>query len=187
MKALITATTIPLFKLLLSVYFFNWIWTFSVPLELLHTIVGRIQLDIALQGTGVVRNVTTFEDNLKLCNNLKQIHELATQIQEVKEAIADSVEAPKTLLYSLFNHFKLKGEPVSTFHATSDEEIQALWEKIKKVNDTVSSKGTNAKSLESKNAARLHAISLHLSSLHIQCSEVHRFKLYTLQTPSTPS
>lgn len=71
-------------------------------------------------------------------------------IQEVKEAIADSVEASKTLLYSLFNHLKLNGEPVSTFNATSDEEIQALWEEIKKVDDTVSLEDTNVKSLESK-------------------------------------
>ena len=74
-------------------------------------------LNIALQGTGVVSSVTTFEDNLKSCNNLKQIRELATQIPEVKEAIADSVEAPKAVLSSFFNRLKLKGEPVSTFHA----------------------------------------------------------------------
>lgn len=70
-------------------------------------------LNIALQGAGVVRSKTAFEDNLKSCNNLKQIREIATQIPQIKEAITDSVEAPKALLYSLFNRLKLKGEPVS--------------------------------------------------------------------------
>ena len=105
-------------------------------------------LNLALQGVGVVCRETRYEDNLNTCKNMKQIRELATQLPEVKEAIKDSLKACKVLLYSLFSCLKLKGEPLTSFNAASDEEIHELWEEIKKVDDTVAQKDTNAKSLQ---------------------------------------
>ena len=68
---------------------------------------------------------------------MKQIRELATQLPEVKEAITESLEACKVLLYSLFSRLKLKSEPLTSFNAASDEEIHELWEEVNKVDDTV--------------------------------------------------
>ena len=57
-------------------------------------------LNIALQGTGIARCATVYEDNLRSCNSMKQIQMLAEEIPGVKSAITDSVQAPKSLLYS---------------------------------------------------------------------------------------
>ena len=55
-------------------------------------------LNLALQGAGIARHVTRFEDQLKACNNTKQIHLLTSQILGLNEAVTDSLEAPKSLL-----------------------------------------------------------------------------------------
>ncbi len=106
-------------------------------------------LNLALQGAGVgvARRATTFEDQLKACNNMKQIRSLAEQVPGLKDAIADSLEAPKTLLYSLFGRLKLKDEPVCEFHASSDHDIDAFWEEIRKVDETLTQNDTTTKQL----------------------------------------
>ena len=104
-------------------------------------------LNLALQGAGMARRETAFEDQLKSCNNMKQIRLLAEQVPGLKDAIADSLETPKTLLYSLFRRLKLKDEPVREFYASSDHDIDAFWEEITKVDETLTQNDTTTKLL----------------------------------------
>ncbi len=104
-------------------------------------------LNLALQGAGVARRATTYEDQLKSCSNTKQIRLCAEQVPGLQDAIADSLEAPKTLLYSLFRRLKLKDEPVREFHASSDCDIDAFWDVIREVDDTLTQNDTTAKLL----------------------------------------
>ena len=94
-------------------------------------------LNLALQGAGVARRATTYEDQLKSCSNTKQIRLCVEQVPGLKVAIADSLEAPKTLHYSLFRRLKLKDEPVREFHASSDCDIDAFWDVIREVDETL--------------------------------------------------
>ena len=50
-------------------------------------------LNLALQGA---RRSADFEDQLKPCNNMKQICLLAAEVAGLKDAIYDSLESPKT-------------------------------------------------------------------------------------------
>ena len=90
-------------------------------------------LNLALQGAGVARRVTTYEDQLKACSNTKQIYLCAEQVPGLNDAIADSLEAPNTLLYSLFRKLKLKDKVVREFHASSDHDIDTFWDVIEDV------------------------------------------------------
>lgn len=101
-------------------------------------------LNVALQGAGISRRETSFEDQLKACNNTKQIRSLAAQVPGLKEAVIDSLEAPKSLLCSLFTRLKLK-EPLHVFHASSDQAIDDLWKEIHKVDETLSREDTTVR------------------------------------------
>lgn len=104
-------------------------------------------LNLALQGAGVARRATTYDDQLKACSNMKQIRLCVEQISGLKDAIVDSLEAPKSLLYSLFRRLKLKDEPVCEFHASSDHDIDAFWEEIRQVDETLTQNDTTTKLL----------------------------------------
>ena len=104
-------------------------------------------LNLALQGAGIARRETNFEDQLKACSNTKQIRLLAAQVPGLKEAVIDSLEAPKSLLCSLFTRLKLKEEPLRVFHASSDLEIDDLWKEIHKVDETLGREDTTVKLL----------------------------------------
>ena len=81
---------------------------------------------------------------------MKKIRNLAAETAGLKEAVVDSLESPKTLLYSLFSRRKLKDEPVCNFHASSDHDIDAFWAEILKVDETL----TRVTQLSSKSCRR---------------------------------
>ena len=126
-------------------------------------------LNLALQGAGIARNATSYEDRLKACSSMKQIRELAEKIPDVKAAVLDSVEDSKILLYSLFDRLKLKGEPFNHFCPASDIEIQSLWEEIKKVDDTMTVLDTTTKALLSRRKLQ-DFIQSHCNSRHYMFS-----------------
>ena len=103
-------------------------------------------LNIALQGIGVVRNETDHDNQLKNCNNMKQVCDLAQRVPELEEAVLDPMEDTKALMYSLFMHLKLKDEPILTFHAASQDDIAALQDKVKLIDDSMDPKNTQKQS-----------------------------------------
>ena len=104
-------------------------------------------INIALQGIGVVRNETEYDDKLKNCNNMKQVRDLAQKVPELERAVLDSMEDMKALMYSFFMRLKLKEEPFHTFHAASQEDITALQDKIKLIDESIDPKNTNKQSV----------------------------------------
>ena len=129
-------------------------------------------LNLALQGAGVARRATTYEDQLKACSNMKQIRLCAEQVPGLKDAIADSLEAPKTLLYSLFRRLKLKDEPVREFHASSDHDIDTFWDVIRQVDETLTR--------NEEEVTGLLRYPLQAPALHVQCDEMYRHQLLSL-------
>ena len=101
-------------------------------------------LNIALQGVGVVRNETDYDDQLKNCNNMKQVRDLAQRIPEVEQAaVIDSMEDTKALMYSLFTHLKLKDEPFQPFYAACEEDMDTFQDTVKLIDESVDPKNTN--------------------------------------------
>ena len=95
----------------------------------------------------MTRRETAFVDQLKSCNNMKQICLFAEQVPELKDAMADSLEAAKTLLYSPFRKLKLKDEQVHEFYASSDHDIDTFWEEITRMDEILTQKDTTTKLL----------------------------------------
>ena len=103
-------------------------------------------LNIALQGMGVVRNETEYDDQLKKCNNMKQVRDLAQKVPQLEQVVLDSMEDMKAHMYSLFMRLKLNEEPFYTFHVASREDITALQDKIKLIDESIDPKNTNKQS-----------------------------------------
>ena len=53
------------------------------------------------------------------------------------EDILDALEQPKSLLSSLFSRLKLKEKPFSVFVAATEEEIQSLWDNVRKIDGSL--------------------------------------------------
>ena len=107
-------------------------------------------LNIALQGIGIVRNETSYDDQLQSCNNMKEVRNLAERFPELKVAVIDSVQDMKALVYSLFMRLKLKDESFLTFHAASQEDLAALQEKVKVIDDSIDPTDTRKQSAMNK-------------------------------------
>lgn len=76
---------------------------------------------------------------------------------------------------------------MNQFRAASDEEIDTLWEEIKKLDDTVTQQRHYHKlSFTGEEAARFLPESLQTSPLHVQSEKVHNSQLYGVQAPSSP-
>lgn len=91
-------------------------------------------LNIALQGVGCMREpLVDHEAELKRCNTLKSIRELATKIPEVKDEVLGSVQSMKDLMSSMFRRLKLKDTYFQTDDPATEDEMTALWENVLKV------------------------------------------------------
>ena len=86
---------------------------------------------------------TDYDDQLKNCNNMKQVRELSHRICEVEQAVLDSIEDTKALIYSLFMHLKLKDEPLQPFYAANQDDIRAFQDIIKLSDESVDPLHTN--------------------------------------------
>ena len=64
---------------------------------------------------------------------MKQIRELAKSLPDMEKDIVDALEQPKSLLSSLFSRLKLKEKPFLVFIAATEEEIQRLWDNVRKI------------------------------------------------------
>ena len=94
-------------------------------------------LNIAFQGMGVVRGETAYDDQLKNCNNMKQVRSLAQSVPELESAVLDSMENTKALAYSLITRLKLKDEPFQTFLAASQDEMKEFQDKVKLIDNSI--------------------------------------------------
>ena len=107
-------------------------------------------MNLALQGVGIARGQTAFEDHLQRCKNIKQIRDRAKTVPGLEIDILDSLERPKRLLSCLFQRLMLKEEPFSVFTPASEEVISSLWENIQQIDSSLERKDTTQKLIQDK-------------------------------------
>ena len=90
---------------------------------------------------------------------MKQIQELAKSLSGMEQDILDALEQPKSLLSSLFSRLKLKEKPFSVF-AAATEEIQSLWDDVRKIDGSLEPTDTTSVDKRKERAVRVHAESL---------------------------
>ena len=116
---------------------------------------------------------TDYDDQLKNCNNIKQIRELSQRIREVEQAVLDSIEDTKALIYSLFMHLKLKDEPLQPFYAANQDDIRAFQDIIELSDQSVDPLHTNKQMVfKSKKFNEFYESHCQAQSLYVQCEEM---------------
>ena len=76
-----------------------------------------------------------FEKAIKNANNLNAVHEAAKE--RYRDEVKTSLQPPLQLLTSITNHLELKREPFSVFDSADDDEIEAFWEVVHQIDDSV--------------------------------------------------
>ena len=108
-------------------------------------------LNFALQSIGMMRCATkNYENELKTCKSLSDIRQLSSKFPSLKDEVLDSVEPAKLLLCNLFKKLFLKDKPFSVFHSSSSKDMEELWNKIHKIDTTITQGDSTQKSIESK-------------------------------------
>ena len=145
-------------------------------------------LNLALQGVGIVRAKTRYEDQLQKCNTMKQIRELAKSMHGLEQSIHDSLEPPITLLSNLFERLKLKEEPFSFFVPATNEEIKSLWGNIKLIDNSLEKDDTTKLRIQGKKQF-LDFLNSHCKIRHYMFSvkKCGRFDCSICKIPRLPS
>lgn len=76
-----------------------------------------------------------FEKAIKNANNLNAVREAAKE--RYRDEVKTSLQPPLQLLTSITNHLELKREPFSVFDSADDDEIEAFWEVVHQIDDSV--------------------------------------------------
>ena len=107
-------------------------------------------INLGLQCVGMMRKEGSpeFEKAIKNANNLNALRE-ATNIK-YRDEVKTSLQQPMQLLASVTSRLQLKGEPFSVCESASDEEIEALWEVVCLVDDSLNMNDTSKSILQKK-------------------------------------
>ena len=86
-------------------------------------------LNLGLQCVGLMREKMTdsFEDEVKKCNNLKQLRATAKRIPDFSESVSDSISHTKVLLTQIMERLQLKNKKFKVIPAASDNDIELMW------------------------------------------------------------
>ena len=110
-------------------------------------------LNIGLQATGLMRDKvddTYLEHKLKSASNMKEIRALAHEHAGLKEGVKKSVRPVKLLLKDIFSQLKLKEKPFIIFESASEEDIDAIWKEILKVDQSLTTSDTTKLKIRTK-------------------------------------
>ena len=80
-----------------------------------------------------MREEIPHENELKHHNSLKAIRSLAVKIPEVRQEVLQSVKPCMEPLLTMIQRLKLKDHQFGTGEAATDEEMEALWNEVLKV------------------------------------------------------
>jgi len=98
-------------------------------------------LNLGLQCVGLMKEKMTdsFEDEVKKCNNLKQLRATAKRIPDFSESVSDSISHTKVLLTQIMERLQLKNKKFKVIPAASDNDIELMWSYVHSVDNTLSS------------------------------------------------
>ena len=109
-------------------------------------------LNLGLNAVGLMRATTDkdVEELLKSRNNLKEIRLLGKDKPFIKEKVKESMQPIKDLLSNVFQRLSLKEKNFKIFHACSEEDMNVLWEEIKKVDSSLEKSDTSKERVQDK-------------------------------------
>ena len=106
-------------------------------------------VNLGLQCIGIMRTEGSdaFEQAIKNVSNLQQLRQAAYNF---KDDYNQSIAAPKALLSNITKRLELKGEKLKVFESAKEQEIEAFWEVLLTVDDTLRMTDTTKAVLKSK-------------------------------------
>ena len=107
-------------------------------------------INLGFQSIGVMRSKGSdeFETSIHNCNSLKELRTVRTSPSEVSQCLQSAID----LLNSILHRLELKGKAFDTYDAADDNEIQAFWEILQQVDETLTSSDTTKKAIKDKTA-----------------------------------
>ena len=107
-------------------------------------------INLGLQCIGMMcqEGSPEFEKAIKNANNLKSLREVVKG--KFEDDVKSSLQPPVQLLQDVTTRLELKGEPFSVFDSASDDKIEAFWEVVKLIDDSLTIEDTTKSTLISK-------------------------------------
>ena len=107
-------------------------------------------LNLGLQCVGMMRKEGSpeFEKAIKNANSINAVREAAKE--QFKHEVKASLQPPLKLLGDITSRLELKKEPFSVVESASDDQIEAFWEIIHCVDDTVDMSESSKSTLQKK-------------------------------------
>lgn len=114
------------------------------PVERLMSIIN-----LGFQSVGVMRSKLSdeFKQKIQNCNSLK---ELRTVCGDSQSDVNKSLEPVIELLKNIIERLELKGEPFSTYDAADEDEIEAFWEILQQIDQSLAMSDTSKKAIKAK-------------------------------------
>ena len=114
------------------------------PVERLMSIIN-----LGFQSVGLMRTRMSeeFEQKIQNCNSLK---ELRTACNSCQEDVSKSLQSVVDLLKNIILWLQLKGEQFDTYDAVSDDEIEAFWEILEQIDETLTMSDTTKNAIKDK-------------------------------------
>lgn len=88
-----------------------------------------------------------FELKIQNCNSLK---ELRAACESSSNDVAETLQPVIDLLSSIVHRLPLKGKKFKTYNAADDDKIEAFWEILLLIDETITMSDTTKKSIKSK-------------------------------------
>ena len=107
-------------------------------------------INLGLQCVGLMQKEgsSEIEKAIKNAHNLNAVQE-ATK-QSYRNEVRSTLQPPLQLLTSITNRLELKGELFSVFKGASDDEIEAFWEVVRLIDDSLDQSDTSKSTLQKK-------------------------------------
>jgi hypothetical protein len=106
-------------------------------------------INLGFQSVGLMRSKISEDFELKIqnCNSLK---ELRTACESSSKDVSETLQPVIDLLNSIVHRLQLKGKKFKTYDPADDDEIEAFWEILLQIEETMTMSDTTKKSIKSK-------------------------------------
>ena len=107
-------------------------------------------INLGFQSVGVMRSKGSddFEASIHNCNSLKELRTACTSPRDLSQCLHPATD----LLNSILHQLELEGKAFDTYDAADDNEIEAFWEVLQQVDETLTSSDTTKKAIKDKAA-----------------------------------
>ncbi len=93
-------------------------------------------LNLGLQGVGVMRAETSMELQLKSTSSLKAVRHLAKKVPGLQLEVEDSIQPAKIVISDVFSRLQLKDKNFNIFHAATKKDMLKLGEQLTKLDES---------------------------------------------------